>query len=228
MEHNDRSLLRLHVEATWGVQFSSQCLDEIDLTLEGTQPTWALCVADLAEGRIHIWRPNVTSSGRVDLRQRANGILATKEVAISSPEVHSGVALCVRDSRPDDAPAIRHVAQLLSEEDRPLIEEFEPGESGYYLQPAKRPLIGVIIEGRLVSVAHSSRHTHEACELGIHTLPASRRKGCALAATQLWMCEVAREGLVPIYSADAANIASLHLAKSAGYHAFARLLTLER
>ena len=67
----------------------------------------------------------------------------------------------------------------------------------------------------------------EACELGIDTLPEARRQGYALAATILWTQAVLQERLVPIYSADASNTASLGLADAAGYRAFARLATFE-
>jgi RimJ/RimL family protein N-acetyltransferase len=97
----------------------------------------------------------------------------------------------------------------------------------YYFHPDRRPLIGVIIEGRLLSLAHSSRRTAEACELGIDTLPEARRKGYALAATLPWAVSVAQEGLVQFYSASADNTASLGLASAAGYRAFARAATIE-
>jgi RimJ/RimL family protein N-acetyltransferase len=85
----------------------------------------------------------------------------------------------------------------------------------------------VVIAGRLLSLAHSSRRTKEACELGIDTLLEARRKGYALAATILWTHAVMQEGLVPIYSAHAENTASLRLAAAAGYRAFAQVATFE-
>ena len=68
----------------------------------------------------------------------------------------------------------------------------------------------------------------EACELGIDTLPEARHQGYALAATILWTQAVLQERLVPIYSADAFNTASLRLADAAGYRAFAWLATFEQ
>ena len=83
----------------------------------------------------------------------------------------------------------------------------------------------MVIAGQLLSLAHSSRRTQEACELGIDTLPEARRKGYALAATIVWVHTVLREGLVPIYSALAENTASLHLAAAAGYRPLAQVAT---
>jgi len=78
-----------------------------------------------------------------------------------------------------------------------------------------------------MSLAHSSRRTKEACELGIDTLPEARRRGYALAATILWTRAVIQEGLVPLYSALAENTASLRLAAAAGYRVFARVAIVE-
>jgi predicted GNAT family acetyltransferase len=85
----------------------------------------------------------------------------------------------------------------------------------------------VVVAGRLLSLAHSSRRTAEACELGIDTLPEARRRGYALAATVVWSATIRAEGLTPIYSAFAENTASLRLAEAAGYRAFVRGLTLK-
>ena len=95
------------------------------------------------------------------------------------------------------------------------------------MDAAKRPLIGVVVDGRLVSLAHSSRRTLEACELGVDTLPEARRQGYALAVTIVWARMVLQEPLVPLYSALASNEASLALAAAAGYRAFAHVVTLE-
>jgi predicted GNAT family acetyltransferase len=85
----------------------------------------------------------------------------------------------------------------------------------------------VLVDGRLCSIAHSSRRTREACELGINTLPEARRKGYALAATVAWSAAIVQEGLTPIYSALATNTPSLNLACAAGYREIARAVTLE-
>ncbi len=109
----------------------------------------------------------------------------------------------------------------MTEQDRALIEAFEPDAHDYYFRPEKQPLVGVVISGLLLSLAHSSRRTPEACELGIDTLPEARQRGYALAATIVWTQAVLQERLLPIYSADASNTASLRLADAAGYRAFA-------
>jgi predicted GNAT family acetyltransferase len=88
------------------------------------------------------------------------------------------------------------------------------------------PVFAVIAENRLLSVAHSSRRTALACELGVETHAQARRRGFALAVTLLWANAVEQEGLLPFYSAMAENSASLKLAHSAGYRPFVRGTTI--
>jgi RimJ/RimL family protein N-acetyltransferase len=119
------------------------------------------------------------------------------------------------------------IARPLNEGDRVLVDAFYPEPDEQLFSPQKQPLIGVVAEGRLLSLAHSSRRTTEACELGIDTISEARRKGYALAATVLWSQAILSEGLVPIYSAFANNTASLRLAEVAGYRPFANITTVE-
>lgn len=228
MESTDRTLLRLHVEAVWDVRLPSSVLDDVELLPDSSQPSWNLCVADQASGRVYIWRPDVTTMEREALRQRVSEALAFPPIGAELPGVHREVALSlVASPRLDEATA-RSIARPLTEKDRALIEAFEPDARDYYFRPERQPLIGVVISGQLLSLAHSSRRTPEACELGIDTRAFARRKGYALAATIVWTQAILQERLVPIYSADASNTASLHLADAAGYQPFARLAIFER
>jgi hypothetical protein len=227
----DRVLLRLHVEAVWGVRLPtpSPVLDEIELLREGSWPAWRLCAANLAEGRVHIWRPDVTPMEREAFRLRVSDALTFPPMGAPLPGVHQEVALSLVASPHLDEATASGIARPLTETDHSLIEAFDSGyQDDYsYFGPQMRPLIGVVISGRLMSVAHSSRRTPEACELGIDTLPEARRKGYALSATVVWTQAVLQDRLVPLYSADASNTASLRLADAAGYRTFARLATFE-
>ena len=59
MEFTDRTLLRLHVEAVWDVRLASAVFNDVELLPDGEEPSWNLCAADLASGRVYIWRANV-------------------------------------------------------------------------------------------------------------------------------------------------------------------------
>lgn len=230
MSLTDRVLLRLHVEAVWGVRLPAlrAHYSDVELLAEGCQPGWKLYVAELAGGaRIHIWRPDVNTAEYPSLLTRACDALALPPDQPAAQGVSREVALRRTAARKLSLTAARQIARLLTDADMPLVERFLADSVEYYFHPDRRPLIGVIVQGRLLSLAHSSRRTDKACELGIDTLPEARRQGYALAATTLWAHTVAREGLVPLYSADARNAPSLALAHAAGYRAFARGVSVE-
>jgi RimJ/RimL family protein N-acetyltransferase len=221
----DRALLRLHVEAVWDVRLPALVNNDVELLRESSQPSWKLCAADIANGRVHIWRPDVSATEREVLRLRVHDALAFPLVVAPIPGVSREVALSLVAAPRLDVNTAHSIARPLTSQDQPLVEAFQPDALDYYLHPERWPLIGVVISGRLLSLAHSSRRTREACELGIDTVPEARRKGYALAATIVWTHAVLQEGLVPIYSALAENTASLRLATAAGYRAFARVAT---
>ncbi len=227
MVSTDRTLLRLHVEAVWDVRLPSSVLNDVELLRESFQPSWKLCVAELADGRVHIWRPDVTSTEREVLRLRVNQALPFPSVVTPIPGVSREVALSLVASPRLDVDMASSIARLLTSWDRPLIEALQPGSLDDYFHSERHPLIGAVVADQLLSLAHSSRCTREACELGIDTVPEARRKGYALAATILWTRAVLQEGLVPIYSVLAENTASLRLADAAGYRAFAQIAIFE-
>lgn len=224
---DDRTMLRLHVEAVWGVQLPPIEENELTLLPVGARPGWRLCAADIAEGRIYIWQPGVEPAEREELLTRLREVLSPAANDPLPRGVSREVAFRL-EAVPVIAPdAARRIARLLTPDEYALIEVFEPGSATYYLKPERRPLIGVVDNGRLLSLAHSSRRTAVACELGIDTLVQARRRGYALAATVVWSQTILQEGLVPIYSALAENTASLNLAVAAGYREFARAVIFE-
>ena len=227
MVSTDRTLLRLHVEAVWGVRLPPVVEDDGELLPESAWPSWKLWAGEMAGGRVYIWRPDVKATEREALRLRANEALDLPPTAISMMGTHREVVHSLAAPPRLDIETASSIVRPLTARDRSLIEVFEAGSSDYYLHPERRPLIGVDIVGRLLSLAHSSRRTKEACELGIDTLPEARRKGYALAATIVWTHMVLQEGLIPLYSAAAENTASLRLAAAAGYRIFARAAVVE-
>ncbi|HET8844891.1 MAG TPA: GNAT family N-acetyltransferase [Ktedonobacteraceae bacterium] len=227
MLSTSRTLLRLHIEAVWGVQLPPITHDTVTLLHEGTRPPWKLYLAELTDERIAIWRPDVVTPERAALLEQASEALTLSLTEHISLQIKREVALHQVASPIMDIATAQRVARLLTPDDSALVERFDPGEVEYYFHPECRPLVGVVVDGRLLSLAHSSRRTARACELGINTLPEARRRGYALAATLLWAASIVQEGLIPFYSAFAENTASLGLASAAGYRAFARGVMLE-
>lgn len=215
---DDLTLLRLHVEAVWGVRAPGVTFGDTMLDPESAMPEWTLYTAELAGGQVRIWRAGIAPEARAVLRERATNPTATgadlrREVALvrRAPAVPLSAA---------HDPAL--VVRRIGPGEATLLDTFEPGEADYYLDLRRAPVFGAVVAGQIVSVAHSSRRTADACELGVETLPAARRHGYALAVTLRWADAVSAEGLVPLYSALAENAASLALAATAGYHPFAR------
>ncbi len=223
----DRMLLHLHIEAVWGVQLPTIEQNDIALLPASSLPPWRLCAADIAEGRIHIWRTDVTMAEREILLAYLKTALELPSTAAPPPGVSREVAFHLAATPIIDREAVHRLARPLTTRDDALVEDFDPASVPDLLLPACRPMIGVIVEGRLLSMAHSSRRTTDACELGIDTLPEARRKGYALAATVAWSIAISQEGLIPLYSALATNTASLNLAVAAGYREFVRAATVE-
>jgi hypothetical protein len=210
-ETEDRDLLCRHIEAVWGISVPPLVGRSVDLEPGSVMPPWSLYLAHFAVGEVGVWRPNVLSDHRVALLRRGHEARAVFDRAI-------GFRKEVVLRAPADLPAMPEAAaRPLISADEALIEAFEARSASYFLDPQRGPCFGVIAAGRLVSVAHSSRRTAAACELGINTLANARRQGHARAATLAWTRAIRDEGLEPIYSASADNGASLALAAACGY-----------
>lgn len=216
--------LRLHIEAVWNLSVPPLFPGDVDLPADGSQPPWLLHTSVVAEGvSVRCWRADVPTEARMGLAARAEVALALPPTAPAEPGITREVILS-RAAEPKPRLAAAHqIARRLTTADRALVEAFEADSSVYYLDtPATQPVFGVAVAGALASIAHSSRRTESACELGIDTAPEARGRGYGLAATLLWAEAVAAEGLVPLYSARADNAASLALAHAAGYRPLAR------
>lgn len=212
---NDRELLRRHIEACWNLTIApfDEGAQEIEL-LEDAAPPWALYLARLPDGEIAIWRAGVPPERRADLRDRAHRVGERWEPALA---MRREVAHAAPVIAPERLARAERLARILGAADAALLEAFEAESAAYYLDSRVAPCVGVVMDGKLLSVAHSSRQTPTACELGIDTLPEARRRGYATAATTLWTSLIQRRGLTPIYSAFAWNDASLRLAQTVGY-----------
>lgn len=214
----ERELLRLHIEAVWEISVPALDHAAVELSPYGALPSWAMYQARFSHDEVTIWRPDVAPALRDELLRRAAdaGVAfdpaygMRREVVLRPHITASGV---VRTPQPRPS----HSVHALTAADSALIEAFEAESAPYFLSPQHAPCYGVIVDGKLVSVAHSSRRTAAACELGIDTSPTARRRGYAAAATIAWTEAIYREGLLPIYSAFAENTASLGLAAAVGY-----------
>ncbi len=218
----DLELLRRHIEAVWDVRLPPLTPGDVDLLAGSTMPAWAVYLAETASGQVRVWPPTTPIAERPALATRTAAALAASSATQAVDGISREVALWQAERPRLEAQNAARLARLLTPDDAGRLEQFEPQSADYYLAPKCAPAIGVVLDGRLLSVAHSSRRTVHACELGIDTLPEARRRGYALAATVVWAAAVTSLGLLPLYSAFAENTASLALAAAAGYRPFAR------
>lgn len=211
----ERDLLRLHLEACWNLAVPA--LDQAlhDFVLTDGLPAWPLYLATCAQEQVAIWRPEIGPTQRRQLRAQAHSAALAWDEAV--PMRREVVFHYPNPSSQQLAHARQRARVLTAEEDADRVNDFEAGSASYFLHPHRAPCIGCVVDGQLLSIAHSARQTSAACELGINTLPEARRRGYATAATILWTALVQQQGLMPIYSAFAWNTASLHLAESIGY-----------
>lgn len=209
-------LLRLHIEAVWSLALPA--LDEAararEVVLTQSLPPWSLYLATFVQKHVAIWHPHVTPEQRVPLLERASKTDAMYDAAVG---MRREVVFQYPHISPQQQAQAQRLARVLTADDLDLIDAMWPEEAPITLKPQKAPYVGVVVDGRLVCLAHSSRRTPAACELGIDTLPDARRRGYAAAAATLWTALVQQQGPVPIYSAFAWNTASLRLAQSIGY-----------
>src|SRR5258708_33538862 len=83
MLSKDRTLLRLHVEAVWGIRLPLLEQNDGEMLRESPQPAWTLCASDISDGRLHIWRSDVHSEERAALRLRVNELLSFSPIMAS-------------------------------------------------------------------------------------------------------------------------------------------------
>lgn len=183
-----------------------------------TSPAPLLFVGQTVQGEL-LWRFGLRANAAFS--EAAEKLLRRGEKALSAYQKALLAGRCSQEScfyfsgRASAVPGCR----LLGTDNPSLLTAAFP-ECGEEL-PTAQPYIGAFCEGQLACICRSVRkgRAHEA---GIETLPAFRRRGCALAALESWTAAVLAQGAVPLYSAEAENLPSLQLAQKAGYRPYAR------
>lgn len=219
---SDLEFLRRHVEAVWSIRLPALAYGDNEVLADCPAPSWSLYVGELAGGQVRIWRRDVAAHEYMGLTGLAMDALRMPAAQPAGDGINREVALRREAAPKIDVDTASQIARRLTAHDTPLLDTYYEDGADYLLASERSPIFGVIENGRLVSAAHSSRRTAEACELGVDTLAEARRRGYGLAVTVLWAEAVAAEGIEPIYSASATNSASLVLAHAAGFRPVVR------
>jgi len=93
------------------------------------------------------------------------------------------------------------------------------GEEFAALRPAlalRQPCFAALSEGRAVAACYVAARSARAAEAGVETLPGFRGRGLASRASAAWAGAVRHEGLLPLYSTEWRNRASLGVAARLG------------
>lgn len=95
-----------------------------------------------------------------------------------------------------------------------------PGDFAALIEelPTWQPFVGLVEEGKVVSVCRSVRITPAAHEAGVETLPAFRGRGYASNVVAAWARLVQQMGAIPMYSTSWENRASQAVARRLGLH----------
>src|SRR5258708_3879632 len=140
----DCTLLRYHIEAVWGIQLPPlEQKNDVTVLLRDALPAWRLCAAEIAGGRICIWRSDVEEAERGELLAHLDEALLLPSTSTPPPGVSREVAFRLAAEPVINLAAASRVARLLTHDDYALIEMFELGSAAGFLQPECRPLVGV-------------------------------------------------------------------------------------
>jgi predicted GNAT family acetyltransferase len=90
----------------------------------------------------------------------------------------------------------------------------------------RRPVIGVVVNGAVVSACYSARRGAGACEAGVATEDAHRGRGHAAVVVAAWRDAVEGDGRVPLYSTSWENAASLSIAQKLELVPYAETLSI--
>ena len=82
--------------------------------------------------------------------------------------------------------------------------------------PERAPIVGVEVEGRVVSVCFCARRSPAAAEAGVETAASYRGRGFAPLVTAAWARRIRQSGRLPLYSTSWSNAASLAVARKLG------------
>jgi hypothetical protein len=109
---------------------------------------------------------------------------------------------------------------VLVEEERLLERHFRGWVAGE-IDAGRAPLMAIVENGYPVSVCFSARRSSVAAEAGVETATGFRGRGFGARVTAAWALAIRASGVIPLYSTDWSNKASLALARKLSLVAYA-------
>jgi GNAT superfamily N-acetyltransferase len=90
----------------------------------------------------------------------------------------------------------------------------------------RSPVVGVVVDGAVVSACYCARTRPNACEAGVDTIEPYRGRGLAALVVSAWRDAVETEGCEPLYSTSWDNLASRAVAAKLRLIPYAETLSL--
>lgn len=113
--------------------------------------------------------------------------------------------------------------QLLTSNDLPLLKNIHSqlqnaGVTSSYQEMLSNGMIaGTVIHNQLVSIAYATHVTEKYADVGIFTIPEYRNKGYSILVTTFLIQKLQAKNLIPVWSTDENNSASLKVAQKLGF-----------
>jgi len=106
--------------------------------------------------------------------------------------------------------------------DTPLLEAAPKAVRGAGFESAEAMLTdglvaAAIVEGQIVSIAHTSARSRTYADIGVATLEPWRNRGFSSAAAALVAQKIQEAGQIPVWSTGEENFASLRVAEKLGF-----------
>lgn len=115
-------------------------------------------------------------------------------------------------------------AKVVDETSAHLLERFFP-----YTRLAltsRRPVVGVVVDGSVVSACYCARKRPNACEAGVATEEPYQGRGLGTLVVSAWRDAVEEEGRQPLYSTSWENLASRAVARKLQLIPYAETISL--
>ena len=102
-------------------------------------------------------------------------------------------------------------AKVVDETSAHLLERHFPYTQS--VLTSRMPIVGVVVDGWVVSACYCARKRSGACEAGVDTEKLYQNRGLGTLVVSAWRNEVEKEGGQPLYSTSWDNLASRAVAR---------------
>jgi hypothetical protein len=181
--------------------------------------------ADIGEATIEACRAIARELPNWDGRQPATSLYDSMRVAVApeGPIVDETNGPAYRFGERVDIPTGTE-ARVIDAASAHLLESNFPYTRS--VLAFRSPVVGVVVDGAVVSACYCARKRPNACEAGVDTIEPYRRRGFAALVVSAWRDAVEAEGREPLYSTSWDNLASRAVAAKLRLIPYAETLSL--